>query len=102
VAAGVSAPLCGLAALGFRRAVGAPGPPGAAGAVSALLQLGWTVLALLLVVLAVVSLVRGEYPLPGLAPTAGALLCYLVLASRVRRAGRRAGEAMGPGRPQES
>ncbi|MER8186004.1 tetratricopeptide repeat protein [Kitasatospora sp. NPDC094015] len=90
--AAVSALTAAVAATAFRR----PSTAAVAGSVHLLLQVGWTVLALLIAVLAVVSLVRGELPLPGAARTTTAFACYLLLATRIRRAGRQGAAALAP------
>lgn len=90
-AAGVSAVIALVAGVSFRHASGAD----VAFPAQVVLQVGWTLLALPVLLLHVMSLTRGELPLTGAVPSGAAFLCYLALSSLTRRAGRRGREALG-------
>ncbi|MFJ8039123.1 AAA family ATPase [Kitasatospora sp. NPDC096147] len=87
----VSAVLALVAAVAFRSASGAD----LATPAHLALQVGWTLLAPAMLVLHVVSLVRGELPLLGTVPSAATFVCYVALASLTRHAGRQGREALG-------
>ncbi|MFF2045683.1 AAA family ATPase [Kitasatospora sp. NPDC058170] len=91
VVGGVGAALALVAGLAFRTAAGAD----VASPAQLVLQGGWTLLALPMTTLHAVSLMRGELRLAGAVPSFVSLVGYLVLASLVRRAGRRGREALG-------